>query len=358
MESAELGIAEELPLKRHPGLSRGAAMGPNEVLKIQEDGLEDPGHGNAVEAQPHHVPRLDRRVEEDVVVEGIAAEGKEDLVPPAPVGGGRRIEEDEDQSLDVLDTSSLEEKLGDHGIGRVGPGSRTRGQSLVRRSGGVLGEGDDGLLAGGVNDGVLCLGDTASESIGRGALALPSESSRANPLLSRRSLGLGGEEGRGESGVGRSSSGDEGRHPAEGGGGERRVHGGHTQPVPGRRDNGRAPCSRGHGGCSSGGGGSARASTHPPPPPPPAAAAAAPPRPDREEEQRGRAEAAADPRPQGRAEAAARPRQPQGWRWAAKGHACRERGGEGREGREGRGRRRPASHGGGGRWEGERERLT
>ena len=32
-ESAELGIAEELPLERHPGLSRGAAVGPDEVLK-------------------------------------------------------------------------------------------------------------------------------------------------------------------------------------------------------------------------------------------------------------------------------------------------------------------------------------
>ena len=39
---------------------------------------------------------LDRRVEEDVVVEGVAAEGEEDLVPPAPVGGGRRVEEDGD----------------------------------------------------------------------------------------------------------------------------------------------------------------------------------------------------------------------------------------------------------------------
>ena len=44
----------------------------------------------------HHVPRLDRRVEKDVVVEGVAAEGEEDLVPPASVGGGRGVEEDGD----------------------------------------------------------------------------------------------------------------------------------------------------------------------------------------------------------------------------------------------------------------------
>ena len=33
-EGAVLGVAEELPLERHPGLPRGAAVGPDEVLKI------------------------------------------------------------------------------------------------------------------------------------------------------------------------------------------------------------------------------------------------------------------------------------------------------------------------------------
>ena len=67
----------------------------------------------------HHVPRLDRRVEEDVVVECVAAEGEEDLVPLAPVEGGRRVEEDGNQGLDVLDAGGLKVELGDHGIGRV-----------------------------------------------------------------------------------------------------------------------------------------------------------------------------------------------------------------------------------------------
>ena len=34
LESAELGVAKELPLERHPGLSCGATVGPDEVLKI------------------------------------------------------------------------------------------------------------------------------------------------------------------------------------------------------------------------------------------------------------------------------------------------------------------------------------
>jgi len=34
VESAELGIAEELPLERQPGLSRGVAVSPDDVLQI------------------------------------------------------------------------------------------------------------------------------------------------------------------------------------------------------------------------------------------------------------------------------------------------------------------------------------
>ena len=34
LEGAVLGVAEELPLERHPSLPRSAAVGPDEVLKI------------------------------------------------------------------------------------------------------------------------------------------------------------------------------------------------------------------------------------------------------------------------------------------------------------------------------------
>jgi len=34
LESVKLGIAEELPLERQPGLSRGAAVSPDNVLQI------------------------------------------------------------------------------------------------------------------------------------------------------------------------------------------------------------------------------------------------------------------------------------------------------------------------------------
>src|SRR6185312_5769206 len=131
LEGAVLGVAEELALERHPGLPRGAAVDPDEVLKIQGDGPEDPGHGDAVEAQPRHVPRLDRQVNEDVVVEGVAADGEQDLVPPAAVGGGRGVEEDGDQSPDVLDAGRLEVELGDHGVSRVVPSSSSSDRGLA-----------------------------------------------------------------------------------------------------------------------------------------------------------------------------------------------------------------------------------
>ena len=62
--------------------------------------------------------------------------------------------------------------------------------------------GVDGQLAGGGAEEALRLGDPESESVGRGALALPGEGTHADPLLGRRSLRLGGEEGRSQSGVG------------------------------------------------------------------------------------------------------------------------------------------------------------
>jgi len=83
--------------------------------------------------------------------------------------------------------------------------------------------GVDGL-AGGDAEEALRLGDPESEGVGRGALALPGEGCHADPLLGCRSLRLGGEEGRGESGVG--------LLPSESGGGERRIRGCHPEAGP------------------------------------------------------------------------------------------------------------------------------
>src|SRR6185312_9888770 len=116
------------------------------------------------------------------------------------------------QESDVLDPGGLEVELGDHGVGRVVPGSRSSGRGTAGRRGAWLEV--DGQLTGGGAEESLRLGDPESGGVGRGALALPGEGSHADTLLGRRSLRLGGEEGRSESGVG--------LLPAYGGGGERR----------------------------------------------------------------------------------------------------------------------------------------
>lgn len=54
---------------------------------------------------------------------------------------------------------------------------------------------DNGLLAGGEEEVVLCLNNPASNSIHRSALTLPSEGSRTDTLLSCHGLGLHREEG-------------------------------------------------------------------------------------------------------------------------------------------------------------------
>jgi len=67
-----------------------------------------------------------------VVVEGVAAEGEEDLVPPASVGRGRGIEEDGDQGPDVLNAGGLEVELGDHGeAGEVGREGETKANDTM-----------------------------------------------------------------------------------------------------------------------------------------------------------------------------------------------------------------------------------
>ncbi|GJN40062.1 hypothetical protein PR202_gb29229 [Eleusine coracana subsp. coracana] len=103
-----IGSWEELALESLPGLARDAAVGPDDVVEIQGEGPKDPGQGDAVEAHLERVPRLNRRVGEDVVVEGVAAEGEGDLVALAPISGIRWVKDDKDEGPDVLDPNGLE----------------------------------------------------------------------------------------------------------------------------------------------------------------------------------------------------------------------------------------------------------
>jgi hypothetical protein len=63
----------------------------------------------------------DRGVNEDVVVEGVAAESKKNQVLPTGVGGRLGLEDDQDEESDVLDTPGLVVKLRHERVGRVMP---------------------------------------------------------------------------------------------------------------------------------------------------------------------------------------------------------------------------------------------
>ena len=81
-------------------------------------------------------------------------------------------------------------ELGNHGVGRVVPGSRSSWRGLVGGGGAVLGV---DWLTGVDAEVALRLGNPESEGVGRGAL--PGVGCHTDPLLGRRSLRLGGEEG-------------------------------------------------------------------------------------------------------------------------------------------------------------------
>jgi hypothetical protein len=66
-------------------------------VEVEEDRPDDPGEDDAVKAQPRGGLGRDRGIGKDVIVEGIAAEGEEDQVPPTSVGGGLGLEHDRDE---------------------------------------------------------------------------------------------------------------------------------------------------------------------------------------------------------------------------------------------------------------------
>ena len=96
----------------------------DEVVEVEGDRPEDPGEDNAVETQRREGLDRDRGVEEDVVVECVAAECEEDQVPRAGVGGRLRLEDDRNEEADVLDTPGLVVELRHEQVGRIVPEDR------------------------------------------------------------------------------------------------------------------------------------------------------------------------------------------------------------------------------------------
>jgi hypothetical protein len=163
-------------------------------VEVEGDRPDDPGEHDAIETQPRGGLDRDRGVDEDVVVEGVAAEGEEDQVPPTGVGGRVRLEDDRDEESDVLDTPGLVVELRHERISRIMPDDRGVGRTVVR------GGGAD-VVGGRKGEELLRLGDLAGQCIGCLALALPSEGGCTHTGLARRGSGPGSDEGSGEGGV-------------------------------------------------------------------------------------------------------------------------------------------------------------
>jgi hypothetical protein len=100
-QSPGLGVAQELALKREPRPAR-VRGGADEVVEVQRDRPQDPGEDDAVETEPRRRLDGDRGLDEDVVVEGIAAKGEKHQIPPPGVGGRLRLEDDRDEKTNVL----------------------------------------------------------------------------------------------------------------------------------------------------------------------------------------------------------------------------------------------------------------
>jgi hypothetical protein len=92
-------------------------------------------------------------VAEYVVVQGVAAKGEKEQVPPASVGRRLGLQNDGNHQANVLDTPSLKVELSHEWVGRVVPGHRgggggavpgsddRRGQDAVHHARGIRGGG-------------------------------------------------------------------------------------------------------------------------------------------------------------------------------------------------------------------------
>ena len=101
-----LPVAEKLGLEGKPGGTGSGVALHGGVGKVVGDCAEDPGLDDAIHARPVRIGG-DRLVEEDVLLKGELPNGEEELVAPAGVVAGGDVEDDGDQTPDVLDSHSL-----------------------------------------------------------------------------------------------------------------------------------------------------------------------------------------------------------------------------------------------------------
>jgi len=78
----------------------------DDVEEVGGDGVEDPRDDDAVHARPRRIVGMND-IAEDMVLQGEATEGEQDVATPLGVVGGLQVEDDGNQILDVLHSSSL-----------------------------------------------------------------------------------------------------------------------------------------------------------------------------------------------------------------------------------------------------------
>jgi hypothetical protein len=88
----------------------------DDVEEVGGDGVEDPRDDDAVHARPRRIVGMND-VAEDMVLQGKAAEDEQEVATPLGVVGGLQVEDDGNQILDVLHSSSLAMEASDgHGF--------------------------------------------------------------------------------------------------------------------------------------------------------------------------------------------------------------------------------------------------
>jgi hypothetical protein len=101
VQGASVLVREELFLEGKPRLMARVRLVMDDVLELDGDGSVEPGEEHGVHQGPGQGWR-GGNVVEDMVIEGVASQGDEDLPSPARVVGGRRVQNDGHEGPDVV----------------------------------------------------------------------------------------------------------------------------------------------------------------------------------------------------------------------------------------------------------------
>jgi hypothetical protein len=106
MERSRIPVPEELVLESEPRLTSCVRLVANDVLELNDDGVVEPREDNAVHEAPGGRWRS-VEVVEDVIDEDVLPQCEKDLSSPTGAVGGRRIQHNEHEGPDVVQSGGL-----------------------------------------------------------------------------------------------------------------------------------------------------------------------------------------------------------------------------------------------------------